>query len=73
MKSFREYREEGTEEVQEGVLRGASALMLFNRIRDNSKKVLRSKNVNERLNLIASQNVNLAAMMFAMTQFTKKE
>jgi hypothetical protein len=72
MKTFSEYDGVEDETLNEDFLRNASALVLFNRILGNSKKVHRSKNVNEKLNLIASQNTTLSAMIFTMTTLVKK-
>ncbi len=70
---FSEFCDGEDETLTEDFLRNASALVLFNKILGNSRKVHRSKNVNEKLNLIASQNTHTAAMLFAMTQFVKKD
>lgn len=59
-------------DLTEGFLRGASAVVIFNKIRSLSAQVKRERDVSKRLELVASQNTNLAAMVFAMTQFVSK-
>lgn len=49
-------------------LRSVSALVLFKRILSRSTSVQQSTDTNEMLKLVASQNTNLAAMIYAMTQ-----
>jgi hypothetical protein len=72
MKSFAEYAFDEPEQIDEAMLRNASALFLFNRILSASKNVQKSNDPIEKLNLIASQNTHLAAMVYAMTQFVKR-
>jgi hypothetical protein len=72
MKSFAKYTSDEPEQLDEAILRNASALFLFNRILSASKNAQQSNDPIEKLNLIASQNTHLAAMIYAMTQFVKK-
>tara|TARA_Y100000294_G_scaffold110029_1_gene102047 strand:+ start:723 stop:953 length:231 start_codon:yes stop_codon:yes gene_type:complete len=69
LKSFDEYTNEPEQLDEVSFLRGASAAVLFQRILSKSKEVQRAKTTNLKLNAIASQNTNLAALVFAMTQF----
>lgn len=73
MMRFTAFSAEDAEQLDENLLRNASALVLFNRILNKSKKVQKSDDLNEKLNLIASQNTALSAMIFAMTQFVRKQ
>ena len=84
MKTFKQYRD-GAEanggrsksdyegDLSEGFLRGASALVLFSNIRSLSVRIKQEEDLFKRMELIASQNTNLAAMVFAMTQFVAKK
>ena len=60
-------------DLDESFLRNASAAVLFQRILSKSKEVHRSKNTNAKLDALASQNTNLAALVFAMTQFQPQQ
>ncbi len=72
MKTFKEHTIED-EYIEEGAVRSTSALVLFNRIISHSRTVHRTKDVEKKLDAIASQNTNLAALMYAMTQFEKNQ
>ena len=72
MKRFLEYARDEPEQLDEAFLRSASAAILFSRILSASNKAQKSADPIEKLNLIASQNTHLAAMIFAMTQFVKE-
>jgi hypothetical protein len=56
-------------DLTEGLLRSISAVGLISKIRRLSADVKKTKSVNKQLELIASQNTHLGALMFAMTQF----
>ena len=66
MRSFGEFVDQDEQELTEGALRGLSAAVLFTRIWSLSKKVKRSKDIGEKLDLIASQNTHLAALGMAV-------
>lgn len=59
-------------ELTEGAMRGLSAVALIARIRKLSADVKRAKGVDKKLELVASQNTHLAALVFAMTQLSSK-
>ncbi len=82
MKSFSEYSNEEDyiddealelECIEENTFRSASAFILFNRVLSHSKEVHRTKDIGKKLDAVASQNTNLAALVFAMTEFRKKQ
>lgn len=73
MKRFLKYTDDEPKQIDEAILRNASAVFLFNRILNASKNAQKSNDAAEMMKLIASQNTHLAAMMFAMTQFVKEK
>ncbi|MBT4220082.1 MAG: hypothetical protein HOE26_08920 [Rhodospirillaceae bacterium] len=75
MKSFNEHQDDHLERecLEESTFRSASAFILFNRVHSHSKDVHRTKDIGKKLDAVASQNTNLAAMVFAMTQFQKNQ
>ena len=72
MRSFRDFNRDVTEPLEEGALRNVSAVTLFTKIQSLTTQIRRSTDANEKLDLIASQNSYLAAMVWAMTQFDRK-
>ena len=71
MKTFQEYTED--DHLDESAIRGISAGVLFQRILSKSREIHRTKDASKKLDLIASQNTHLAAMVVAMTQFQPKK
>ena len=72
MRPFSEFEDGDEQELTEGALRGLSAAILFTRIWNLSKKVKQSKDIGEKLDLIASQNTHLAALGLAVGRFIEK-
>jgi len=74
LKTFRTYTDDAAaaELLDEGRLRQISAFVLFQRISDRADEVAKSNNLDTQLAAIASQNVNLAMMIFAMTELLPK-
>lgn len=56
-------------DLNEGFLRGLSAIALINKIRKLNGQIKMSKSVDRKLDLIGEQNYNLSLLTFAMTQF----
>jgi hypothetical protein len=76
MKSFQEYTDDDFDEelyIEESAVRNLSAGVLFSRVLSKSKEIHRTKDVSKKLDLIASQNTHISALVFAMTQFTPKK
>jgi hypothetical protein len=68
MKTFNQYADE-PEQIDEGFLRGASALMLMNHINTQRKKIKQSRKVDYKtLDALASMVLASASLTFAMTQ-----
>ena len=78
MESFKEFvggseRVETVEELEEGALRSLGAAALFTRVLAISKRVRRTKDVNEQNALLASQITSLAAVVLAVGDFVNKQ
>ena len=71
MKSFHEYTDD--ECLDESTVRNVSAAVLFQQIHSKSREIKRANDIDKKMELIASQNTHLAAMVFAMTQFQPKK
>ena len=70
MKSFAEYHEDETEQLEEGFFRTTSAVVLMNHIRTQRNLVKKSRKVDARtLDALASMVFASASLTFAMTQF----
>ncbi len=61
--------EEG--ELNEGLLRGVSAIALINKIRKLKGQIKMAKTTDQKLELLADQNLTLGMLMFATSQFKK--
>jgi hypothetical protein len=72
MKTFSQHINDDDDQLDEGFFRGASSVVLFSRIHDKSKKIKSTRNIQKKLDLVASQNTHLAALILA-TQFIPKE
>jgi hypothetical protein len=76
MRSFKEFSEDNDQdpevELDEGALRNIGAAVLFGRILNLSRKIKRTKDLGEKLDLMASQNSNLAALGLAAGKFLEK-
>ena len=77
MKSFREFvdgseRCETVEELEEGAIRNLGAVASFARIVSLSKQIKRTKDVGEKIDLLASQQTYLGALAMAVGEFLKK-
>ncbi len=57
-------------DLNEGILRGLSAIALINKIRKLNSQIKTSKSVDQKINLLGEQNYNSSLLTFAMTQFT---
>ena len=53
--------------LEEDTLRNVSAAVLFTRILTLSKRIKRAKDTDEKIDLLASQNSHVAALVVAMT------
>ena len=65
--------DEGSFRLSEGSFRNVSAAVLVSKIHDRSRKIHSTKDIEKKLNLIASQNTHLAALIWSMTQFVTKK
>ena len=65
LKSFSQFAND--DDLDESAARNVSAAILVSRIHDRSRKVHATDDLEKKLNLIASQNTHLAAMIFAMS------
>ena len=77
MKSFKQFvdgseRSETVEELEEGTLRNLGSAALAARILALSRKIKRTKDVGEKLDLVASQNTHLGALGLAVGKFLEK-
>lgn len=72
MRSFKEFVDESDQEPDEGALRNLGAAALFARILSLSRNIKRTKDIGEKLDLIASQNTHLAALGLAVGEFARK-
>ncbi len=59
-----------TTDLNEGFLRGLSAIALINKIRKLKGQIKIAKTTDLKLELLADQNLTLGMLTFAMTQFT---
>ena len=67
MKTFKQHQSD-PDDLDESFLRGASALVLFNKIHKIQQSIKRAKTTDLAIQLLAKQNTLLAALIFAMTQ-----
>ncbi len=58
-------------ELNEGLLRSASAIALVNKIRKLKGQIKIAKTTDLKLELLADQNLTLGMLMFATSQFKK--
>jgi len=76
MRSFKEFSEDDDQdpedELNEGALRNFGAAVLFSRVVSKSNQIKRSKHIEEKLDLLASQNSALAAIVMAVGKFLEK-
>lgn len=74
MESFKEFVDgsEHSETVEEGALRILGAAALFSRMVSLSRKINRSKSVEEKIDLISDQNVTLAGLALSVGKFLEK-
>jgi hypothetical protein len=69
MKSFQEHLEDAPDTIDEGFLRGASAVVLMNHINNMRKKIKQSRKVDAKtIDALASMILASASLTFAMTQ-----
>jgi hypothetical protein len=76
MKSFRQHQDDNQQapdELIEGVLRGASAAVLFSRIHQAQKEIKRTKKIDDKIELLSKQSTNLAALVVAMTTLSPSQ
>ncbi len=57
-------------ELNEGLLRSVSAIALVNKLRKLKGQIKIAKTTDQKLELLADQNLTQGMLMFAMTQFT---
>ena len=70
MKSFHQHQNDGPDELEEGLLRGASTLALLNHIRTQRKKIKPTGKVEaKQLDAVASMILASATLTFTATQF----
>jgi hypothetical protein len=76
MRSFKKFVDEDEQdpedELDEGALRNFGAAVLFSRVVSQSKKIKRTKDVGEKLDLFSDQNVTLAGLTMAVGKFLEK-
>jgi len=77
MKSYKQFvgdtqHSETVEELTEGTLRNLGAAALFARIVSLSRQIKRKKDVSEKLDLLASQNTTVAAIVMAVGKFLER-
>ena len=76
MRSFKGFVDEDEQDpemdLDEGALRNLGSAVLFSRVVNLSRKIKRSKDIGEKLDLLASQNSTVAAIVMAVGKFLEK-
>jgi len=60
------------EELEEGTLRNLGAAVLLSRVVSLSKQIKRSKDLDTKIDLLASQNSTVAAIVMTVGKFLEK-
>jgi len=74
MKSFKEHLKDEPDTIEEGFMRGVSALVLMKHIQTQRKIVRQSRKIDPRaINALASMILASASLTFAMTQLPPEQ
>ena len=75
MRSFKKFSEDEQDpemDLDEGALRNLGSIALFSRVESLSRKIKRTNDVSEKLDLLAAQNSTIAAIGLSVGKFLEK-